>query len=176
MRLLVTGGSRSGKSAYAENQLIDMEKVDYLATSYNDPADAEWQHRIKLHRERRPQAWKTIETLKIASEISKDSPAPLMIDCLGVWLSRVMDEHGFWESLDAGLIQPSVDEVISSLEKTSRDVVLVTNEVGWSLVPPDAGSRAYRDELGRLNAKVAEVCDKVVLCVAGQPLTIKGQK
>lgn len=174
MRLLVTGGARSGKSGYAEAQLADFDEVDYLATSRNDPADSEWQARIAAHRARRPSTWRTIETLDLAGEISRDRTRPLLIDCLGVWLARVMDENNYWEHPDKTLVTKQVDRLVAALTETSRDVILVTNEVGMSLVPPDAGSRDYRDELGRLNARVADVCDRVVLCVAGQPLEIKG--
>lgn len=173
MRTLVTGGSRSGKSSYAESLLLTEEEVDYLATSKNDPSDAEWTRRIELHRARRPKTWRTLETLDLASPISAETNVPLMIDCLGVWLSRIMDENDFWASLDTSVLERPVKKLVEALENASRPVVLVTNEVGWSLVPPDAGSRAYRDELGRLNASVANVCDTVVLCVAGQPLRIK---
>lgn len=174
MRLLVTGGARSGKSVYAESQLADYDQVDYLATSRDDPKDIEWQARIAAHRARRPKTWHTIETLDLASEIRKDSHRPLLIDCLGVWLSRVMDEADYWHTQDKAALTQQVDRLVASLTETTRDVILVTNEVGMSLVPADAGSRDYRDELGRLNAKVAGVCDRVVLCVAGQPLEIKG--
>lgn len=174
MRLLVTGGARSGKSVYAESQLADCGQVDYLATSRNDPKDIEWQTRIAAHRARRPKQWCTIETIDLANEISKESNRALLIDCLGVWLSRVMDEADYWNTQDKAALTQQVDRLVTSLSETTRNVILVTNEVGMSLVPADAGSRDYRDELGRLNAKVAGVCDRVVLCVAGQPLEIKG--
>ncbi len=95
-RRLVTGGARSGKSSWAEQQLADRDRVDYVATSHW-PDDPDWAERVRLHRERRPASWSTIETIDLVSVLASQDDAPVLIDCLGVWLTRVMDETGVWE-------------------------------------------------------------------------------
>lgn len=179
-RTLVTGGARSGKSALAESMVAtlaaDAPAVDYVATSA--PAgedDPDWAERIRIHRARRPASWTTIETLDVAAVLADRSPVPVLVDCLGVWLTRTMDETGAWletpgwhDRLDAAR-----SRLVEAVARTERTVVFVTNEVGSGVVPATASGRAFRDELGRLNAQVAAACDRVWLCVAGVPLLLK---
>ncbi len=169
--LLVLGGARSGKSTFAESRMAGHEVVTYVATSARNPDDPEWTERIRLHRERRPESWRTVETLDIAGVLAQDDPSPVLVDCLGVWMTRVLDEVGAWTGQDgwrdrlAGRVQPLCEGV----RRTRREVVLVTNEVGMGIVPATESGRLFRDELGRLNAAVAASCDEVWMCVAGIP-------
>lgn len=169
-RTLVTGGARSGKSAWAEHQLATAETVDYLATSEVRADDPEWVHRVELHRQRRPGHWRTIETLDIATELRRNTSTPLLMDCVAVWLARVLDEVDAWtrpypDFADA--LTARTAELVNAVQTSTRDVIIVTNEVGWGLVPESPGTRLYRDELGRLNAQLAATCDNVWICIAG---------
>ncbi|WP_316668714.1 bifunctional adenosylcobinamide kinase/adenosylcobinamide-phosphate guanylyltransferase [uncultured Propionibacterium sp.] len=172
-RTLVTGGARSGKSSYAESLLADEAAVDYVATSERNEKDPEWTARIAAHVARRPAGWRTIETTDVAGVLAADGPA-VLVDCLGVWLTRVLDETGFWTDRAAAepVVRARVEELAGALAASRRTVVLVTNEVGAGIVPADAGSRGFRDWLGVLNATVADVCERVVLCVAGRALDL----
>ena len=172
-RTLVTGGARSGKSSYAESLLAGERVVDYVATSARDEDDPEWMARIAAHVARRPASWNTIETLDVAAVLASDGP-PVLVDCLSVWLTRVLDETGFWADREAAepAVRARVDELAAALGASRRTVVLVTNEVGSGIVPAGAGSRGFRDWLGVLNATIADLCDRAVLCVAGRALDL----
>jgi adenosylcobinamide kinase/adenosylcobinamide-phosphate guanylyltransferase len=191
---LIIGGARSGKSRHAEALLAYTAAVAYVATSQGRSDDAEWAARVAAHRARRPSSWRTMETLNVAEVLMEPGP-PVLVDCLTVWLSRVMDESGCWpdepgegwakadvaadldsESVHdpAQVLAARVGSLVDAVRRTTRDVVLVTNEVGQGLVPTTAGGRLFRDEMGNLNLKVAAVCDEVWLMVAGLPLKLGG--
>ena len=91
-RAIVLGGARSGKSTFAESQLAQCEVVTYVATSARNPDDPEWTERIRLHQQRRPESWRTAETLDVAAVLLDDDPSPVLVDCLGVWITRILDE------------------------------------------------------------------------------------
>lgn len=168
-RTLVTGGARSGKSSHAESLFADDTRVDYVATSARNDDDPEWMARIAAHVARRPASWRTLETLDVAGVLA-DPGAPVLVDCLGVWLTRTLDETGFWTD-PAGAdeqVERRIGELVDAVRTTTRRVVLVTNEVGSGVVPGTESGRAFRDRLGILNARVADACDDVVLCVAGR--------
>ncbi|MEL4504663.1 bifunctional adenosylcobinamide kinase/adenosylcobinamide-phosphate guanylyltransferase [Luteococcus sp. H138] len=182
MRTLVLGGARSGKSTHAEQLVMGAAAVDYVATSAVDPEDPEWVERIALHQARRPEHWRTLETADIAGVLGSPGEAVVLVDCLGVWITRMMDECGIWndpapatEPVEAprDRLQSCVDDLVSAVEQTSRDVVFVSNEVGQGVVPAHWSGRFFRDQLGILNSRVAAACDRVVFCVAGIPMTVK---
>ncbi|GAQ59324.1 bifunctional adenosylcobalamin biosynthesis protein CobP [Streptomyces acidiscabies] len=105
--------------------------------------------------------------------------APLLIDCLSLWLTDAMDSVGAWDDAvwaDGGekALRARVGELLEALRGTRRTVVVVSNEVGSGIVPATASGRRYRDELGRLNAGVAGECEQVVLVVAGQAMVLRG--
>lgn len=166
---LVLGGARSGKSYWAESQLADEPDVEYVATSYYDPDDAEWVERIRLHRERRPKTWRTTETIDLLTVLAAADPAPVLVDCLAVWLDRVLFDADAWNDAPGwrGAVQGKVDALVDAIRDTLRDVIFVTNEVGQGIVPATPGGRLYRDELGRLNVAVAAAVDEVWTCTAG---------
>lgn len=168
-RRLVTGGARSGKSKWAEQQFAGIDVVEYVATSsYSD--DAEWARRVLAHQQRRPSGWVTTETIDVATVLLSGSEVPVLVDCLSVWLARVLDELGAWaqpaENWRCALLD-RVDALVAAVASTQRDVILVTNEVGAGVVPESASGRLYRDELGSLNARVGAEVDEVWFCVAG---------
>ncbi|MDA8438028.1 MAG: bifunctional adenosylcobinamide kinase/adenosylcobinamide-phosphate guanylyltransferase [Propionibacterium sp.] len=173
-RVLVTGGSRSGKSRHAES-LLAGQGTDYVATGFPPSSDdPEWAARVRVHRERRPHTWTTIETLDIADVLGRASRRPVLVDCLSLWLTREMDRHEAWNGSTPPALSADIDGLVSAVRTTGRDTVLVTNEVGWGVVPDHRSGRAFRDMLGLLNARVAAECDEVWLCVSGIPVLVKG--
>ncbi|MFI2614036.1 bifunctional adenosylcobinamide kinase/adenosylcobinamide-phosphate guanylyltransferase [Streptomyces sp. NPDC018584] len=177
-RTLVLGGARSGKSVEAERRLEAFPEVLYVATGGTRNGDAEWADRVSLHRERRPGSWRTAETCDLVPLLADDGP-PLLIDCLSLWLTHVMDEVNAWDDAEwAGggerRLRGRVAELADAVRATRRTVVAVSNEVGSGIVPATASGRRYRDELGRLNAAFAAECEHVLLVVAGQALALRG--
>lgn len=162
-RVLITGGTRSGKSLEAERRLLAEPRVTYVATSLPRPDEAEWQARLSAHRARRPAHWETVETLDLAPLLA-DPEAVLLVDCATLWLGAQLDE-------------PDLDERVEALVEAWRTAraraVLVTNEVGSSVVAPTEAGRHFADALGRLNARLAEHSDEVWHVVAGVPTRLR---
>lgn len=175
-RVLIIGGARSGKSTLAERLMAREAEVDYVATSAPDSDDAEWESRIAEHRERRPQHWRTVESLDLVALLSQEGPA-LLIDCLTVWLTRVMDRHGAWADDTWERVRPlvaaEIDALADAVRTTSRRVILVTNEVGQGVVPASASVRRFRDQMGWANQRLAASCDEVVWSVAGRYIVME---
>ena len=165
---LVLGGARSGKSTWAERRMGPLDDVVYVATSQQDPDDAEWVERVAAHQARRPDSWRTVETLDVAGVLRETATGGVLVDCLAVWLTRVLDELDAWnrEDWDPGLTA-RVDELVAAIEASTAEVVLVSNEVGLSVVPETRAGRLFRDQLGILNARVAQAVDEVWFSIAG---------
>ncbi|MEU6355934.1 bifunctional adenosylcobinamide kinase/adenosylcobinamide-phosphate guanylyltransferase [Streptomyces sp. NPDC047072] len=177
-RTLVLGGARSGKSVEAERRLEAFPDVLYVATGGSRGGDTEWAARVAAHRERRPGSWRTTETCDLVP-LLKDEGAPLLVDCLSLWLTDAMDAVGAWDDAewaDGGEreLRARVRELTDAVRNTRRVVVAVSNEVGSGIVPATASGRRYRDELGRLNAAFAAECEQVLMVVAGQALVLRG--
>lgn len=174
MKVLVTGGVRSGKSRHAEALLGD-EPATYVApgpTTTEDP-DPDWAERIAAHRSRRPSSWATLETRDLG--IALATPGPVIVDCLGTWLSAVVDRAGLWEAPGEEVhdhVGGLLDEAVEVLGAASGHVVLVTNEVGLGVVPSHRSGRLFRDLLGTVNQRLAAACDEVHLVVAGRVLRL----
>lgn len=177
MKTLVTGGVRSGKSAAAEAAVSAMSAdraVVYVATGPTTD-DPDWADRIDEHRARRPTDWTVLETTDLAAVLTDHAEA-LLVDCLGTWLTARLDALAVWDAPSAewaGALDAEFDAVVDALAARREPAVLVTNEVGLGLVAPHRSGRIFADSLGRLNQRVAAVCDRVVLVVAGQSLVIK---
>jgi len=168
--VLVLGGARSGKSAAAEGMLAGDGPVDYVATGTPPgSSDVEWDARVAEHQHRRPPHWRTVETLALAEVLAAPGTAPVLVDCLTTWLARVMDDCGAWEDTEgaAGALAARTDQVLEAWRHTRRQVIAVSNEIGSGVVPGTASGRRFRDELGRLNARIAADSDEVWLCTAG---------
>lgn len=175
------GGARSGKSAHAEGLLTDAA-VTYVATARRYPDDPDWDARIALHVARRPSTWHTVEAPApgdlpaLLTATSYEDP-PILVDDLSTWLVGALDDAQAWEApkdghgLDA--VERDVDELVGSIATCRARLVLVSAEVGLGVVPSTRSGRLFRDHLGALNARVAEVCDEVVLLVAGIPLRLR---
>jgi uroporphyrin-III C-methyltransferase len=176
-RVLVLGGSRSGKSRHAEQLLAGQERVTYVATGQGDPADAEWAARIERHRRRRSTAWATAETTDPAKLIHRTDAGALLIDSVTTWVARVMDDCGCWsptqpEDADQRLAA-ALDALVDAWSSTSVTVVAVSDEVGSGVVPATASGRRFRDTLGELNQRLAATADEVWLVTAGIPRRLR---
>lgn len=174
-RILVLGGARSGKSELAERLLSHCDAVRYVAPGpAPDDHDDEWARRVAAHQLRRPASWSTHETANIAAVLRSDTASPVLVDCLGTWLTRMVDDSFGWDDLPAAsrLLTGSAIALVHALQNTTVDVVLVSNEVGLGVVPASASGRFFRDELGRLNRAVADICDEVLLVVAGRVIDL----
>jgi adenosyl cobinamide kinase/adenosyl cobinamide phosphate guanylyltransferase len=173
LRTLVLGGTRSGKSGYAEDLLPADAAVRYLATARRRADDAEWDARIDTHRARRPQAWTTVEEPDVCALV-RDGGGPLLVDDLATWLTGILDDAAAWDRPDAlSAVSGRVEALVDAVRAAPGRVVLVSAEVGLGVVPATRAGRLFRDELGALNAALAGVCDEVVLLVAGLPLHLK---
>ncbi|QNG21478.1 bifunctional adenosylcobinamide kinase/adenosylcobinamide-phosphate guanylyltransferase [Rhodococcus triatomae] len=171
-RTLVLGGARSGKSRHAERLLEPYGAVTYVATGGIREGDAEWAQRVTLHRDRRPSSWSTLETVDVA-QVLREAREPLLIDCLGTWLTAMLDRHGVWDGGDVTATSRDVDDLLDAWTACRVPVVAVSNEVGSGVVPASASGRLFRDLLGRVNAAVAERSDTVTLLVAGLPVPLR---
>ena len=174
MRTLVLGGIRSGKSRWAEEAVAKSlppgQPVRYLASGVTAQADAAWADRVAQHRSRRPAHWSTVETDDITTQLRQSPGTPTLVDDLGGWLTGTLDRNDAWEN---GSVAAPVDEMISAVGAFGSTLVLVSPEVGLTVIPATASGRRFADELGSLNQRVAELCDRVVLVVAGQAVPIK---
>jgi adenosylcobinamide kinase / adenosylcobinamide-phosphate guanylyltransferase len=173
-RVLVLGGARSGKSVTAERMLAARERVDYVACGpAADRSDPSWAERVRVHQQRRPAHWTTLETLDVAGVLAETPPVreavPVLVDCLSTWLAGMMDDCGLWtEAAGADKeVASRMDTLLDAWRSTRRHVVAVSNEVGSGVVPATVSGGRFRDELGTLNARVAAECEQVWLCVAG---------
>lgn len=173
MKVLVTGGVRSGKSRHAESLLSGVPCVVYVAAGpqYDDQ---DWAARVAAHRARRPADWTTEETHDVAAALCA-APGPVLVDCLGTWLTAVVDEASLWEA-PVGEVEAHVlgllDDLVGALRAAPGPVVLVTNEVGLGVVPEHRSARLFRDLLGTINQRLASACDAVHLVVAGRVLEL----
>jgi adenosylcobinamide kinase / adenosylcobinamide-phosphate guanylyltransferase len=171
-RTLVLGGARSGKSTEAERLMAAHPDTVYVATGGDGATDPEWAERIARHRERRPASWGLAETIDLVPLLESAGP-PLLIDCLTLWLARVMDECDVWaDHTRAKEVENRIEQLADAWSRTRRIVVAVSNEVGSGVVPADAGTRLYRDLMGRVNATIARRSDSVLWCVAGRTVAL----
>jgi adenosylcobinamide kinase / adenosylcobinamide-phosphate guanylyltransferase len=173
VRTLVLGGIKSGKSRWAEAAIAEslgpVEPVRYLATGSVVDTDPAWLRRIAQHRDRRPRHWSTVESHDIPTDLRQPPPAPTLVDDVPGWLTAALDRRG-WEN---GSVSTDVDELLAAVASFDSPLVLVSHEVGLTIVAPTVSGRRFTDELGALNQRLAALCDRVVLMVAGQPLQIK---
>jgi adenosylcobinamide kinase/adenosylcobinamide-phosphate guanylyltransferase len=169
---LVLGGARSGKSTHAEKLATGSlhgtppQAAVYIATA--QAGDVEMATRIAVHRTRRGSNWSTLEEpldLETALASAAEHGRPVLVDCLTLWLSNVM--------LGGGDVDEATDDLLRALKGLGVPVVFVSNEVGLGIVPETPLGRAFRDAQGRLNMRMADRADRVILMTAGLPLTLK---
>jgi adenosylcobinamide kinase/adenosylcobinamide-phosphate guanylyltransferase len=183
--ILITGGVRSGKSLFAENLAASLgPKVLYLATS--EVKDQEMAARVKSHQDRRPASWRTIEEpVKINDVIVAvgQEYQVVLIDCLTLFISNLMEYHGIMYDLESSKVtaQPEkekaiakeIEELCRIAKKIDTTTIIVTNEVGWGVVPPYPLGRLFRDITGKCNQIAANYADEAYLLVTGLPIKIK---
>jgi adenosylcobinamide kinase/adenosylcobinamide-phosphate guanylyltransferase len=182
-RTLVVGGARSGKSHVAEQLLAGYDAVTYVATgplaSEDDP---EWARRVRQHRRRRPPHWATVETTDLADALRR-ATTPVLVDCLGTWLTAVLDDVGAWTDDDTGAAEPlwrkrftdRADELVEAWHSVTVPVVMVSNEVGSGVVPATASGRLFRDELGRLATRLSLASERVLLVAVGRTVDLSAR-
>jgi adenosylcobinamide kinase / adenosylcobinamide-phosphate guanylyltransferase len=165
---LVLGGARSGKSRHAESLITAAAAPPWIYVATAQALDVEMTERIAQHRERRGAGWQTLEAPQdLAGAIgAAPADAALLVDCLTLWLTNRM--------LAEADIAADTAAVETALARRRGPSVLVSNEVGSGIVPDNALARRFADEQGRLNQRIAARAERVVLLVAGLPLTLKG--
>jgi adenosylcobinamide kinase/adenosylcobinamide-phosphate guanylyltransferase len=186
-KVLVLGGSRSGKSAHAESLVVGRHDVVYLATSGGDPADAEWAARVAAHRARRPAGWTTVETTAPSELLRRGT---VLVDSITTWVAALMDETGVWDTADPGgahaaegtpeaidvaleRLAARCDALVDNWVMTPAHVVAVSDEVGLGVVPETRAGRLFRDTLGVVNQRLAATADEVWFVVAGLPQRLR---
>jgi adenosylcobinamide kinase/adenosylcobinamide-phosphate guanylyltransferase len=167
--ILITGGARSGKSIYAEQRAAALgSRRLYVATA--EPKDEEMTRRISAHKSRRGNEWATIEeSLELAEALfaRRGQMDCALVDCLTLWLSNLLLRR------DGKYAEDKVKELIEILPRLNFHLVLVTNEVGWGIVPDNMLARQFRDLAGWANQQIAAAANEVVLTVAGVPMIVK---
>lgn len=169
---LILGGARSGKSRLAEQTAQNLKRpVIYIATA--QAWDAEMQERIEHHQQQRPAEWALHEEpLLLAGLLRRIDQAgqTILVDCLTLWMSNLLMQD------DPELQQKECEKLLSILPTLQSHIILVSNETGLGVVPMGQISRKFVDETGRLHQKLGQIADKVVFCVAGFPMILKGDK
>lgn len=163
---LVLGGARSGKSRHAE-ALVTGEPAPWIYIATARILDEEMALRVAEHRRRRGDGWITEDAPVELARTLREAPAgaPVLVDCLTLWLTNLMlEEHDLAAAVSA------LEQAIAARD---APVVLVSNEVGLGIVPENALARRFRDEAGRLHQRLAARADRVLFMVAGLPMTVK---
>lgn len=178
MITLVTGGARSGKSTFAESLYEKDEDVVYIATA--KVMDSEMKERVRCHQNSRPKQWRTYEAnYNLINGIGNEKN--YLLDCITVLTSNIMYDISKDEEHIDFVIQKKVEDkvvfeingLIDGIRKNNYNLVIVTNEVGDSIVPSNSVSRAFRDIQGRVNQRIAAISDQVYLVCCGIPVKIK---
>lgn len=177
---LVTGGSRSGKSSFAENLLKNTDDVLYIATAII--TDEEMGHRIKKHIESRNSKWITHEGFfDLDKAIEQYDIENIMLDCVTIMTTNLMFQQEIdFDNISMEKVDDLLNNIKSQFEKlilkaraTNKNLVMVTNEVGLGLVPESKLSRIFRDIAGFVNQYIASLSDEVYLISCGLPLKLK---
>lgn len=170
--ILILGGVRSGKSRFAQ-QLAGNSKGRVLFLATAQATDDEMAERIAKHKSSRPAEWLTIEEpLQIASALKSHAASSdiVILDCLTVWLGNMMSRDASASEEEA---LEEVERLLEVYKTGSASLILVSGEVGMGLVPPYPLGRAFRDIQGRINQRLAQEADRVVLMVAGIAVDVK---
>ena len=190
--VLVTGGARSGKSAFAEERLADREEVCYIATGLPRGEDPEWQERIRLHQERRPASWATQEQYAgLADWLREQSHPVYLLDCATLLTSNrlfdliaqhypdkleLTEEHFLSrqeQSFLLQLLEEEWQELLSAIRQTNAECWIVTDEVGLGIVPETRLGRFFRDVQGKINQLIAKEASEAYLVICGLAQQLK---
>lgn len=171
MLQLILGGARSGKSKLAEQIAKETSlNVIYIATA--QAWDEEMQLRIAHHQAQRPSEWQLIEeTYYLADTLKKNDQEGqlILVDCLTLWMSNLLIHD------DQNLQLQECQKLLQVLPKLQSQVILVSNETGLGVVPMGEITRKFVDESGRLHQQLGQLADRVVFCIAGFPMVLKGE-
>jgi len=168
---LITGAAKSGKSRYAQ-VLAETRSRPWLYVATSEALDEEMADRIARHQARRGPKWTTREEPVALARTLQEADGQfgvILVDCLTVWLSNLLTRV----AADSDTNRIEVALLLKVLESLSTPVILVTNEVGWGIVPDNALARKFRDQAGDLHQRLSQLADLVVLVVCGLPLTLK---
>ena len=181
--VLVTGGAKSGKSSFAEKFAAKYENVLYIATAM--PFDVEMETKIKNHQIRRPKTWETLECFlevpKALTELPKEYDC-ILLDCITLWITNLLFHFGGNDpqKIQYELVEEKIFKEVNKLAaycgQSQIPMVMVTNELGYGLVPEHKLNRHFRDIAGRTNQILAEHAKEVYLVVSGIPMRIKGEQ
>ena len=190
--VLVTGGARSGKSAFAEEKLADRERVCYIATGLPRGEDPEWQERIRLHQERWPASWTTQEQYAgLADWLREQSHPVYLLDCATLLTSNrlfdliaqhfpdkleLTEEHFLSrqeQSFLLQLLEEEWQELLSTIRQTNAECWIVTDEVGLGIVPETRLGRFFRDVQGKINQQIAKEASEAYLVICGLAQQLK---
>jgi adenosylcobinamide kinase / adenosylcobinamide-phosphate guanylyltransferase len=170
MKTLILGGVRSGKSRLAESLALQSRRpVRYIATATAE--DPEMHRRIEAHRTRRPADWSVIEEpVQLAAMLRKNAANDvfIVVDCLTLWLTNLLVAE------DAGTLRREMDALIATLPQLPGEIVFVSNETSMGVIPMGELTRRFVDEAGQLHQRLAQICERVVLTIAGLPSILKG--
>ncbi len=177
---LILGGIRSGKSSFAEKLAGECQSSTlYLATG--QPGDSEMEERIRRHRQNRPAAWRTLEEpLDLAGPLetalaAEDAPSVVLVESLDGWVSNLLLDHEDDPAPKVEtLVLSHIQMLMGLMGESQAEFFLVSSEVGFSLVSPNALGRHFQDLLGLVNQAVAAAADTVYLVTAGLPMILKG--
>ncbi|HEL1643546.1 TPA: bifunctional adenosylcobinamide kinase/adenosylcobinamide-phosphate guanylyltransferase [Streptococcus suis] len=190
--VLVTGGDRSGKSQFTEEQLWEKERVCYIATGMSSGTDSEWQERVRLHQERRPAAWTTHEQFaNLGSWLKDQSYDYYLLDCATMLTTNLlfqlvetyfpgkiaMEDTNFLSKEEQAFISQQIhaqwQDIIGAQRLTDGQLYIVTNEIGLGIVPDTKLGRYFRDLLGQVNQFLAKEASEVYLVICGLAQRLK---
>jgi nicotinate-nucleotide--dimethylbenzimidazole phosphoribosyltransferase len=177
-RALVLGGIRSGKSEFAEALVSSAQPLTYVATARRVDGDDGWTARIDRHRARRPDGWVTAEVGDDPSGLPEVITAAgpddtLLVDDIGGWVAAVLPDVTEVTGTDTAM-DAAAHRLAGAVRACSARLVLVSPEVGLSVVPATAAGMMFADALGATNRAIAAECDAVVLVIAGNAVPVKG--
>ena len=162
--IFITGGTKSGKSEFAEHLAKESQKLSYVALSENNIEDKEWQKKIKLHKERRPKDWKLIETTNLLNTLTKEE-GPLLIDSIGGFVMESIEkDHNEWST--------KMHSLINLLVKRKSITFIVGEQVGWSLVSEHKIGNTYIERIGELQKIITKISKENWLAINGRAIKI----
>ena len=162
--IFITGGTKSGKSEFAEHLAKEVKKLSYVALSENNLDDKEWQDKINLHRKRRPKDWKLIETTDLLNTL-RNEEGPLLIDSIGGFvMESIGNEQNEWSK--------KMNSLISLIMNRKSITFIVGEQVGWSLVTEYKIGNTYNERIGELQKRVTKISKDNWLAINGRAIKI----